>query len=131
MKIVKIVKMTHWGAKDVWGLLKLNSGRSQISATQHLSFSASQLLSISASQLLGSSLLREPGRSFLGPQGALYRKKSFHCTPLQGTARPSAPQQLFPCVFGVQKQGGRWIHVFGDLSKEYLDGFWGAISSFL
>ena len=41
------------------------------------------------------------------------------------------PLQLFSCVFPVQKRGGRWNHVFGDLRKEYLNGFWGAISSFL
>ena len=50
---------------------------------------------------------------------------------MPGLARASAPQQLFSCVFWVQKRGARWNHVFGNLSKGYLNGFWGAISSFL
>mgnify|MGYP001185385833 CR=1 FL=1 len=97
-------KSTNWGAKDVWGLLKLNSGRSQISATQHLSFSASQLLSISASQHLSSSLLREPGRSFLGPQSALYRKKvssGFFC---QGLHVLPCPNNFSPACFGCKNE---------------------------
>jgi hypothetical protein len=56
-KSMKIIKMVYWSTKDVWRLLKLNSGRSQISATRHLSFSASQLLGISASQHLSFSVL--------------------------------------------------------------------------
>ena len=43
----------------------------------------------------------------------------------------SIPLQLFSRVFPVQKRGGKWNHVFGDLRKEYLNGFWGAIGSFL
>ena len=31
----------------------------------------------------------------------------------------------------MPKQGGRWNHVFADLRKEYSDGLWGAINSFL
>ena len=99
--------------------------------SQQLSISASRHLSFSASQLLSSSLLREPGRSFLGPQSALYRKKSQLRLFFRQLARASAPQQLFSCLFGVQKRGGRWTHIVVDLWKEHLNGFWGAISSFL
>ena len=41
------------------------------------------------------------------------------------------PLQLFSWALPVQKRGGRWNHVFGDVRKEYLNGFWGASSSFL
>ena len=60
---------------------------------------------------------RVSGRSFLGPQSALYQNKSFFGSFFLGIVRRSAPQQLFCCEFGMQKRGGRWNDVFGDLSK--------------
>ena len=79
-----------------------NSGRSQISATQHLSNSASQHLSFSASQLLSisalSSQFQSPERAwqkFLRAAMCPGLEKKFSCRALSGHGTHRSPPSTF------------------------------------